>query len=189
VSLPRSSLLKPKAPENASRLEVATTMPAMPAIDPDATANDAGPAFSSLRLVAAKDPSAGELVERAAALGPVRMTWESIVLPNDPILDEKRQPHVAERRARLTRMVKVTLGACLAVCVVALGMSAVSGGSTSNASASSSTAPAVGKTAPSKGATPIETIDGSKRAKAARRVIPAATTATAAVGVRRSKHR
>ena len=30
-------------------------------------------------------------------MGPPRMTWESIVLPADPVLSEKRQP--ARRRA------------------------------------------------------------------------------------------
>lgn len=128
--------------------------------------------------------SSNELLERAhaAALGPARMTWESIVIP-DPILDEKRQPHVAERRARLTRVVKYTLGACLGVCVLALGVSALSGDSSSSpvpvASAS------VGKTVPSKGIVPVEPLDGTKHAKAVRRSAPAVTTAA----IVRTKHR
>jgi hypothetical protein len=117
--------------------------------------------------------STHELLQRAAALGPARMTWESIVLPADPILDEKQQPHVAERRQRFTRMVKVGLGACLAVCVVALGVSALSG----NASASSSSAAsseALGKTIPSKGIVPVEALDATIHAKLARRTPPTA---------------
>jgi hypothetical protein len=127
-------------------------------------------------------PSANELLERAAALGPARMTWESIVLPADPILDEKRQPRVAERRARLTRVVKIALGGCLAVCVLALGVSALSGDASA---APAATAAAVGKTVPSKGIVPVEPMDGSKRVKAPRRTAPAVTTAA----IVRPKHR
>lgn len=121
-------------------------------------------------------PSTTELLERAAALGPARMTWESIVLPADPILDEKRQPHVAERRARLTRFVKLGLGACLAMCVVAVGATALSGSgeSTSAKTAASAT---VGKTVASKGVVPVERLEVTKHAKAVRRVAPASTTA------------
>lgn len=126
-------------------------------------------------------PSANELLERAAALGPARTTWERIVLP-DPVLDEKRQPHVAERRARLTRVVKIALGACLGVCVLALGVSALSGDASA---APTATAAAFGKTVPSKGIVPVEPMDGTKRAKNARRTAPAATTAA----IVRPKHR
>ena len=119
-------------------------------------------------------PSAEELLERAAALGPPRMTWESIVLPADPILHEKSTPHVAERRARLTRMVKLGLGACLAVCVLALGVSALSGDASATPVAA---ADAGAKTVPSKGVIPVEPLDGTRHAKAVRRVAPAVTTA------------
>jgi hypothetical protein len=119
-------------------------------------------------------PSAEELLERAAALGPARMTWESIVLPADPILHEKSTPHVAERRARLTRMVKIGLGACLGVCVLALGVSALSGDAAAPPVAA---ADAGAKTVPSKGIIPVEPLDGTRHAKAVRRVAPAVTTA------------
>ena len=103
------------------------------------------------------------------------MTWESIVLPADPVLDEKQQPHVAERRARLTRIVKVTLGACLGVCVLALAVSAISGSGDSSVSTAEAAATA-GKTVASKPIVPIETMDGAKRRKA-RPFTPAVTTA------------
>jgi hypothetical protein len=127
----------------------------------------------------ASSPSANELLERAAALGPARMTWESIVLPSDPILHEKRTPHVMERRARLTRVVKITLAACLGVCVLALGVSAISGDSSDShgSSATATASTAVGKTVASKGIVPVEPLDGTKHGKAARRVAPAVTTA------------
>jgi hypothetical protein len=127
----------------------------------------------------ARDPypsaiSTNELLERAAALGPARMTWESIVLPADPILDEKRQPHVAERRERFTRMVKIGLGACLAVCVIALGVSALSSSNSSSASAAAPSSEALGKTIPSKGIVPVETLGGTVHAKLVRRLPPPA---------------
>jgi hypothetical protein len=132
----------------------------------------------------ASSPSASELLERAAALGPARMTWESIVLPSDPVLHEKRTPHVMERRARFTRVVKMTLAACLGVCVLALGVSAISAVSSdstnahdSSAAATASAALGIGKTVASKGIVPVEPLDGTKHGKAARRVAPAVTTA------------
>lgn len=121
-------------------------------------------------------PSTNELLERAAALGPARMTWESIVPPADPILDEKRQPHVAERRARLTRFVKMGLGGCLTLCVLALFVTALSA-SSGDSSTPKASAAAVGKTVASKGVVPVETLEGTKHAKAVRRVAPVVTTA------------
>jgi hypothetical protein len=128
-----------------------------------------------LRGPYASSPSADELLARAAARGP-RRTWESLVNTSDPILDEKRQPHIAERRARLTRVVKATLGACLAVCVVAIGVSAVS--------RDANAAPTVlaGRTVTSRRFVPIEALDASKHGKAARR--GGATTAPTAAAVR-----
>ncbi len=128
--------------------------------------------------------STHELLARAAALGPARTTWESIVLPADPILDEKQLPHVAERRARFTRMVKIGLGACVAVCVVALGVSALSGDASAATPASVAVAEAR-NTVPAQRIVPIEKLDGQRNAKAARsqRSVPA----TAAVA--RTKRR
>jgi hypothetical protein len=116
-------------------------------------------------------------------MGPARMTWESIVLEADPVLSEKRQPHVTERRERLTRIVKITLGACVAVCAIALGVSALSGDSSATAPAAA--APAVGKTVASKGIVPVEPLDGTKHGKAVRHIAPSVTTAAFV----RPKHR
>ncbi|MBX3189029.1 MAG: hypothetical protein KF819_18555 [Labilithrix sp.] len=173
MGLPRSSLVKPKPPPplpTAVAVDVEIEVLPMEALRTHADSVEVATTDD--------DPSAFELVERAAALGPLRTTWESFVLPDDPILTAKLGPHVAERRARLTRMVKMTLGGCLALCVVALGISAVSADPSQSVPASEVV---VGKTVPSKGTTPIETIDASTRAKAVRRAIPAATTATVAV--------
>jgi hypothetical protein len=136
-----------------------------------------------MRAPYASGPSSSELLERAAALGPARMTWESIVLPSDPILDEKRQPHVAERRARLTRVVKIALGACVGLCVLALGASAISGGDSSSAAAA--TATSVGKTVASKGVVPVEQLEATRHAKAVRRTAPVVTTAAIVRGPKR----
>jgi len=205
VGLPRSNLVKPLLPSppaafapvsnpfeapaardafrtNADSIEVEMESQRAPE-----TQRDAVPAFTGIEPVRgpyASAPSASELLERAAAMGPARMTWESIVLTADPVLDEKRTPHVAERRERLTRVVKMTLGACVAVCALALGVSALSG----DASAATSRAPAsaaAGKTVASKGVVPVEPLDGTKHGKAARRVAPAVTTAA----IVRPKHR
>jgi hypothetical protein len=141
------------------------------------TQRDVMPAFATSEPVRgpyASSPSANELLERAAAMGPARMTWESIVLVADPVLDEKRQPHVAERRERLTRVVKMTLGACVAVCALALGVSALSGDASPKAVAVTAS---IGKTVASKGIVPVEPLDGTKHGKAVHRVVPAVTTA------------
>ncbi|MBS2016907.1 MAG: hypothetical protein JST00_28735 [Deltaproteobacteria bacterium] len=116
-----------------------------------------------VRLPYDSSPSTNDLLQRAAALGPARMTWESIVLPNDPVLHEKRTPHVAERRARLTRVVKGALAACIGVCVVALAVSAISGGTETEAKAATPTA----KTVPSKGVVPVEALSIARHGKAA----------------------
>jgi hypothetical protein len=165
---------------NADSVDVELESQRAPETDRDGVA-----AFTSSEPVRgpyASSPSATELLERAAAMGPARMTWESIVLAADPVLDEKRQPHVAERRERLTRIVKMTLGACVAVCAVALGVSALSGDASASTHAASVT---VGKTVASKGVVPVEPLDGTKHGKAARRVAPSVTTAA----IVRSKRR
>jgi hypothetical protein len=119
-------------------------MAEMPALDPNA-------------------PSTSDLLERAARLGPARPTFESIVLPNDPILLEKMQPLAAQRRARFRKVVKATLGACLVLCVAAIVASALS---PSEASASQSSSSAVARTAPARPLVTIEKLDEAKRGKA-----------------------
>lgn len=187
VGLPRSNLVKSKstpvstpAPASGVRaLEVATTFPQLPPFAP-------GPASASVDVVvdpfevtsadAQPDhaPSTHDLLERAARLGPPRMTFESIVLPNDPVLAEKMQPHAAERRARFRKIVKATIGACVALCVAAIVASAFSG---SEASASTgSDSPAL-RTAPATRVVSIEKLDDAKRGKAVQQ--HAASTANA----------
>jgi len=109
-------------------------------------------------------PSTSDLLERAARLGPPRPTFESIVLPNDPILLEKMQPAAAQRRARFRKVVKATLGACVGLCLLAIGASALS---PSEASAStSSSASTAARTAPARPVVTIEKLDDAKRSKA-----------------------
>jgi hypothetical protein len=112
-------------------------------------------------------PSRQDLLQRAAELGPARMTWESIVLPSDPILKKKMQPSVVERRARLRMVVKVALGGCVAFCLVALVASAVSSSdSPSSKSSASTTSAVVTKTAPAMGVVPVEKLEITQREKA-----------------------
>ena len=113
-------------------------------------------------------PSRQDLLQRAAELGPARMTWASIVLPADPILADKMQPRVAERRARFRKVVKVALGACVAFCLVATAASAVS--STSTQSSASST---MVKTTPASGVVPVEKLEVVMRTKAPSKVTAA----------------
>ena len=175
MGLPRTNLIKPQLSATAGPLPFqAFTAPAAVTVG-ERTLREAqaqGATEVDLDRPSRPYPSAistRELLERAAAIGPARTTWESIVLPPDPILDEKRQPHVAERRERFTRMVKVGLGACLALCVVALGVSALSG----DASVTSPQAAAEARNSvPAYGIVPVEKLDPALRAKVTRRSVP-----------------
>jgi hypothetical protein len=178
VGLRRSSLVKPKHPPapQAERIEFAptqldmgpgvrTTVPPTPMATSDFTG-----------------PTPKDLLERAAALGPSRYT-ESFVLPSDPILQAKRQPEIAERRARLRRVVKGMLGVCGGVCILAIVVSVVSGGPETASAATSSEAT---RSAPSKSVVTVQKMDAGVRGKAP------ATFATTAVALRRpptGKHR
>jgi hypothetical protein len=149
----------------------ATTMPqpspvAMATAAPADTASDV--TLNDVRLPADDAthddaaPSRQDLLQRAAELGPSRMTWESFALqPADPVLGEKMQPRVVERRARFRRVVKVALGACVAFCLVATAVSAVS-----SAEASSPRASGSAKTAPATGVVTVEKLDVAQRTKA-----------------------
>lgn len=177
VGLLRSSLLKSKSRDVAFAVTpdpfaLAPTVPAMAPLSLAPAADEAPNTIrdgvevhveTPARAPFNSAPSTSDLLERAAALGPARMTWESIVLPNDPILHEKSTPHVAERRARLTRLVKGALGACVAVCVLALGVTAISG---SSSEAPAANASAAAKTIPSKVVVPIETLSIARHGKA-----------------------
>jgi hypothetical protein len=133
-------------------------------LDTDATTEDAA-------------PSRQDLLQRAAELGPSRMTWENIVLaPTDPILGEKMQPRVAERRARFRKLVKVALGACVAFCVVATGATALSSSSPSTSSSASTSS--LTKTAPAAGVVPVEKLEQATRTKAPSHVTAAVRPST-----------
>jgi hypothetical protein len=122
--------------------------------------------------------STADLLERAAALGPMRTSWESTFVPNDPILEEKMQEHVAQRRARFQKIVKGTLGACLVVCALALGVSLASGAEGSASAAE--TPPARKAIAVAEGT--IEKLAITPRGKA-----PKTTATVAALGARTAK--
>jgi hypothetical protein len=185
VGLPRSNLVKPQSnafapsvPDPATSgvrsLEVAATFPQIdnPFLAPvavasgsvDVTMEDAlMDTQADIPALDAHAPSTSDLLERAARLGPPRPTFESIVLPNDPILLEKMQPAAAQRRARFRKVVKATLGACLAVCVLAIGASALS---PNEASASETDSTTSARTAPARAVVTIEKLDDAKRTKA-----------------------
>ena len=183
--LPFGSFVEPPAPPSAvgesTIRESLLTSPDGVGVDVAVSPESRQPASRGpARRPYASAISTNELLERAAAMGPSRMAWESIVQPSDPILDEKRQPHVAERRERFTRLVKIGLGVCLAVCVVALGVSTLSDDSGSSASSESTMS---AKTVPAKAIVPIEPLDGTKHGKVVRRLAPTATA------IARSKRR
>lgn len=164
---------------------MATTFPQL--VSPFAPASASGSVDVEIADAAEEHaPSTRDLLERAARLGPPRPTFASIVLPNDPILAEKMQPHAAQRRAKLTKVVKATLGACLAVCVAALVATALSGG---EASAASSEAAEIGaRTAPATRIVSIEKLDDARRAKAAKARVTT-TTASTRVSKKKAKRR
>ncbi len=164
-------------------------MSAKPAtVNPFATAATVPGAFAvggAVPVVVAEEPaspSTQDLLERAARLGPPRPTLESILLPTDPILGQKLQPRIAERRQRLTRIVKATLGGCVALCVAALVATATSG--------EASAAPRAGKVAvstPTSRAPSVESLSSGTLAKASRAAN--VSTAHAAKSASRAKRR
>lgn len=118
-------------------------------------------------------PSRQDLLQRAAVLGPVRLTYASMAFSStDPILGEKMQPRVAERRARFRKVVKVTLGACLGFCVIATAATALSSGGEPTKAAAKS--PGGARTVPATGVVLVEKIDFPELAKAPGRVTAAA---------------
>lgn len=172
VGLPRSNLVKkpesvaPFADVTGPSLPLPAARDTDPGIDVDvAVVRDIEvappPVLPSARAMAPSivEPSAQALLERAAALGPVRLTFESIAIP-DPVLEAKHEPRIAERRARLTRVVKATLGACVGVCILAVGVSIFT--------PSAEAAPRVtaGKATPNEAVKSIEPLGGAMRGKA-----------------------
>lgn len=106
--------------------------------------------------------SSADLALFAAA--PVRLTWESFVPHSDPVLGRKMEADVAQRRARFQRIVKVALGACVLLCVLAGIMSAVSNEGSQSAGTAGNEISA-GKTFV---AASIEPLDAKPRSKARR---------------------
>lgn len=161
------------APAQSGSVDIAVDAPVDAPVDALSDTHSDAPA-----AVADHAPSTHDLLERAARLGPPRPTMESIVLPNDPILLEKMQPLAAQRRARFRKVVKATLGACLALCVAAIAASALS---PSEASASPSGSGVTARTAPARPLVTIEKLDDAKRGKA---VTSHSVTANAAPAVK-----
>lgn len=112
-------------------------------------------------------PSRQELLERAAELGPARLTYASMLLPTDPILNRKMQPNVAKRRARLRAAVKVALGACVAFCLFAATRASAMSSSPSTTSATHVT-PSI----PAVSVVPVEKLDQPETTKAPSRAAP-----------------
>lgn len=159
-------------------------MSAAPAVNPfGATALAAVAAVPTPSEAHQVGPSTRDLLERAARLGPPRPTLESILLPTDPVLGQKLDPRIAERRVRFTRIVKATLGGCVALCVAALAATAMSG----EASAAGAPAKAVALHAPVAREPSVESFAGATIAKAARATN--ASTAHAAKAPSRAKRR
>ncbi len=125
-------------------------------------------------------PSTQDLLARAQRLGPARPTLESILLPTDPILGAKLEPHIAERRMRFTRYVKATLGGCVALCVAALVATATSGEASAAPRASS-----VAVATPITRAPSVEALSGTTMAKVTRGTDAAKTTAHAKTRAKR----
>ena len=176
MGLPRSSLVKPSS-----------TAPASPSTSVDVDLSFADTAADLPQAPPQGDEeheheaSMHDLLERAKSLPPARPTLESIVLPNDPVLKEKMLPHAAQRRARFQKVVKATLGACVALCVAAIAATALSG----EASASPSEDRAMARTAPATAVVPVEKLDSATRAKASpTHAAPSPTNARATLSKR-----
>ena len=127
-------------------------------------------------------PSRQELLERAAELGP-RRTYASILLPADPILSWKMQPHVARRRARLRAVVKVAVGACVAFCLFAATRA-----SAMSSRPSPSDAP-VAAAIPAQSVVPVEKLEQTETTKAPSHASVAPQRAVAAPTAARWKRR
>lgn len=173
VGLPRSNLVKPQSTAPLGLAPIPVPVPYLAQTSAPAASGSVDVTLEDQLMDTQADipvtdlnaPSTSDLLERAARLGPARPTFESIVLPNDPILLEKMQPAAAQRRARFRKVVKATLGVCLAVCVIAIGATALSP-SEASASQSGASSTATARTAPARPLVTIEKLDEAKRTKA-----------------------
>lgn len=157
--------------------------PAAPGASVFATPAPSGSVDVAFDAASDAGPSTQDLLARAARLGPARPTLESIFLPTDPVLGMKGAPAIAERRVRFTRIVKVTLGACVALCVAALATSAVSG-EASAASPRASTSATAGVAMATR-VSSVESLGGELRGKAVRPAAAAARGTKAKVSAKR----
>ena len=88
-----------------------------------------------------REPAFREPARSAAPSLLMRLTMPSLLLGTpDPVLVKKMTPEVADRRRRLTRVVKGTIAACAAMCALAVGASILSAGEGSAQAASASPA-------------------------------------------------
>lgn len=126
--------------------------------DGDATINDA------MERSHTTAPTRQELLQRAAALQGMRMTWASTTHASDPVLASKRHPRVVERRARLRTLVAVALGICFVFCLAAMALSAA-GSLSYGASNTSPTNVSTIKTTPAIAIVPIEMLELKTRTK------------------------
>lgn len=102
-----------------------------------------------------------ELLQRAAELGPQRLTYASMLLPTDPVLSQKMLPNVAQRRARLRTVVKVALGVCVAFCLFAATQA--------SAMSTSSEAAPVARLVPASAVVPVEKLEQPELTRTASR--------------------
>ena len=129
-------------------------------------------------------PSRLALLQRAAELGPgPRATLHSMFMaPTDPVLAEKREPRVIERRARFRRVVKVALGLCAGFCLFATAATAFS---SSRATEGASPSTVSHGTAPASVVSEKQTLEVANTTKAER----SSVVATPAAAPRRTAKR
>lgn len=118
-------------------------------------------------------PTPAALLERAAQLGPP-LTWESFAVQPDPVVRAKMEAPVVERRAKLRRVVKATVGGCAAVCVIAAVVTAVADAHADSPRIAASARTSLDRTAtaspgaPSGRVVDVEKLDDTKRSKASK---------------------
>jgi hypothetical protein len=113
-------------------------------------------------------PSRLALLQRAAELGPgPRLSLDNIMLaPTDPILAQKRQPGVIERRARFRKVVKVALGLCAGFCLFATAATAFSSSASAKTTADSTNTASVHGNVPASVVVPKEPLEVNTATKA-----------------------
>lgn len=156
------------------------------------------PATTSVDMVMATDdataedhaPSRQSLLMRAAQRGPA-LSFDNIPMTStDPVLAQKTQPRVAERRARFRTVVKLALGACAGLCLFGTAATALS--SSGPMAAASKHEVASHNSAPAAAIVPKETLEfpaTTKAEKTATATTEKAATPVAAPRGRQAKRR